>query len=447
MGQESSKAIGNEAPHRQSSPDNAATQPPIRLRMHAESDQVAMEVKWCEDGSKVQQRWCSDEDNFCTPWDSTKLLPSSATNISVQFYTKKVETVEEEEKTEKIYVLKANAKNHSESASESATSTEPEVIELRMSPKKAESTRGINNSIDAMFTIAGSGSECHLKSAWNAAGEPRSWEVCDEDGGRPEPSEPLPVLVAADETPAPPPELGNNKSAYVLVTNRFVAALRALQQVRKDGMAELEDLDAGLTGQWWGVNIANSCSFCCDSASALTVIPCPLASIITGFCSATITTTTWSLDTVFEAKKNTRLRDLLYWMMWNCIAVQELEKKWQAAKKVAEGNPSLSRCLNEGLLGSQAEYLRTVTGNTFCITFDTVSSSCSIFKVCPVMVPLWLTWVGAVGCFMVAANGWLTTKQMQETVRDMAIQLAEATKVADEHLEKFMADSALVAPS
>lgn len=408
-----------------------STQPPIRLRMISEGDQVAMQVEWCEQ-SDEKQRWSSDEDNFCTPWEATKLLPSCATNISIHFHTKRKQGEDDKEGEDndevRVPVTWANR-------SDGATGKERfDSIELRMNPTRFQK---VDRGIDAVFRVSGYGPDCFLKSAWNK-GEPRSWELRDEESSRPEPADTLPVLAAADSTPFPPPELGNKVSAYVYATNRFVTGLRALQQVRRDGIQELSEIDEGFTLQWWGVNVGNSASFACDTVSAITVIPCPPVSILTGFCSAVITVSGWTFDTLGEASKNRRLRRLLYWMLWNCLAVQELEKKWQAARMAVEADKLLSKDLSDGLLGDHFEIIRTIAGNSFCITFDTVSSGCSCFKSCPVKVPFYLTWFGALGCFMVAANGWFTTKTIQTTVREMGEKLEEATKIADKWIEEFM---------
>jgi len=439
--------------------------------MVSESEQVAMEVTWRDETSE-HERWFSYDDNFCTPWMSTKLLPSSATNISVRFYIRctEEETVcgyltdargKPEEATDKeeaedeptrqlsqgqVFKWEPVLKAHEHAMGEEKKKLQPpEVIELRTNAGKfVESSRGVSNSIDAVFTLAGCGLDCHLKSAWNAAGEPRSWEVCDEESGRPEPAETLPVLRAADATPSPPPELGNKASAYVHATNRFIAALKALQQVRRDGMEQLDEIDGGFTMQWWTVNIMNTISFGCDTTSAATVIPCPPVSIATGFSSALLTITQWTIDSLGEARKNRRLRELLYWMLWNCVAVQELERKWQAARKAAEDDLVLSEAIDSGIMGDHYEIIRTIAGNTFCITFDIVSTSTSVCNStarCPIRVPYVLSWFGAFGCFVVAANGWFTTKQVQSTVREMALKLQAASEIADKHLEKFMEET------
>merc|ERR1711907_408651 len=116
--------------------------------------------------------------------------------------------------------------------------------------------------------------------------------------------------------------------------------------------------------------------------------------------------------------------------------------KWrQAAQELAQhqADDSLKLCIGpeEGALGSHLEVIRTIAGNSLCVTFDICSTTCSCIKQCPIKLPLWYGWFGALGCVVVAANSWLTTKAIQLTVQDMAMKLQEASRLADEYLDKF----------
>lgn len=401
-----------------------------------------MEVKWCDETNE-KQRWSSDEDNFCTPYEAEKVLPSCVTNITVQFKV----VLSDGHKRDVCKVdrsvggAKENARLLASSNGKAFKESAPEVVELRTNPAKIiDNDRGTSNSIDAIFTLAGSSNDCYLKSAWNAAGEPRSWEVNDYESERPEPSLPLPVLIAADETPTPPSELMNSASGVVYATNRFVAALRALQEVRRVGMEQLAQIDKNFDLQWWLINIGNTASLISDTTSALTVVSDPVTSIVTGFMGATITSSCWIYDTIGEEAFNKKARTLLFWMLRNCVAVQELEKKWLRATKRAEDEQVLSQAIEYGILGSHYETLKTITGNTFCVVMDVTSSTLSIPPpaVVPLKYPLYLTWIGVVGCALVCLNGWVNTKQSQKTIQEMAVQLKQCSDKTDEALKAMM---------
>lgn len=419
MGQDTSKEARSSSKPRAIAP----TQSPVRLCMFSEREMVSMEVRWC-DTSSAKQRWSSEEDNFCTPYEAEKILPSCATNISVEFFV-----CSDGSKTP-VYKKGTAVK-------ESLIEPVVERIELRLNPSKiVANDRGASNNIDAIFTLDGCGYDCHVKSAWNRAGEPRSWEIYDDKSERPDPALPLLTLIAADNVPAPPLEFMNAASGVVLATNRLVAALKALQEVRRVGLKQFQDIDQGFDLQWWLVNIGNTCSLASDTASALTAVCSPTTSAITGFIAASFTSSAWVYDVIGEGMRNKRVRQAYFWMLRECMAVQELEKQWQKASKLAEDEQVLSSAIEYGQLGSAQEVLKTICGNTFCITFDVASSTASCFPVIPVKIPLYLTWIGVVGCFLVCANGWVEQKQSQKTVKEMALALQKSMDKTDEYLSK-----------
>lgn len=244
------------------------------------------------------------------------------------------------------------------------------------------------------------------------------------------------VRDAADSVPAPPPELVNSSIAAVHAENRLVAALVALQDVRSAGIEQLCDLEGQFALQWWLVNIGATMSLCWDVASACTAVQSPMISAATGFVAATITVTCLAYDTIGENMKTRKVRHLSMWIDRNSDTCADVEAEWQDAHCLPDDEQVLSAGVEVGPLSSAGELLKSIGGNCFCIAFDITSSTMSCFPSIPVKFPLFLSWIGVLGCFFVTLAFWLATKQSQRTTQEMVAALQANLDRSDDWLKK-----------
>lgn len=171
-----------------------AISPPVRLRMSS-ADKLcarAMIVEW-EDGSEARQRWCSSDDLQNGWYETEKLLPPTATNISLQFKVKGLKNgwpIHAVDRHNGCAWVMLSKKRYS-----------PEIICFRVGAGH------FAEPIDALFQMKGSVQACHVRRAWNTARpeevEPQEWECWDDQNTRP-PYEGSPATLLAANAAAPP---------------------------------------------------------------------------------------------------------------------------------------------------------------------------------------------------------------------------------------------------
>jgi len=184
---------------------------PVRLRMQSEDKFCArsMEVEW-ENGSGQRQSWSSCDDQILNGWyEAEKVLPSSVTDIKVQFKVWAVLTSNSD-------VCKVDRKCDCAWVTDSSTGQRmPEVLWLRAGQSN------LTEPIDVVFQLSGASPVCHVARAWNAArvDAPEDWEHWERKS-RPRMEFRLTTLKAADD--AAPPNAGTGDPISYLPVDKSV---------------------------------------------------------------------------------------------------------------------------------------------------------------------------------------------------------------------------------
>lgn len=326
------------------------TKPPVRLRMISADFLCtrSMEVEW-EDGTGVRQTWTSWTDELESSWfEAVKLLPSRATAISVSFKVHgpggpwDICGVDRHKKCE--WTFSHDGK------------PQPEVIWLRTGMEDTF------NRIDVVFELSGPVHGCYVSRAINTAreGPPEWWECWTDKKSRPLPEERAATLDAADGA-APLVGLGEPRLYYKCTAKRMCAALHVLLDIHRDTIFGLRELDARFTGQWVGVNSANTVSAGMGIAAAVLLFTVPPVGVGLGIGSAITGGVAWAGDLAADHAHFAGLRKQVSKDAWNAFAVTELIKQWMDAQEALGASNSaagLMQCFGSGMRGPQTAAAR-----------------------------------------------------------------------------------------
>jgi len=298
------------------------TRPPLRFRL-VSADFLcprSMEVEWEDDSGKRHEwsSWQDDMESGC--FEASKLLPASARGICISF---KVHgpggpwDVHAVDRRRGCAWLKA-----------ADGTCSPEVLWLRLREEECE------YGLDALFELKGPMHACYLAKAANAApGASRQWwEHWPEQSTRPQPEEHPATLLAADSA-APLVGFGEPPIYYKSTSKRMCAAARALMDVHRETIAGLRDLDRHFTGQWLGVNSANSAAAGMGIAAAVLLFVVPPVGVGLGAGSAATGCAAWAGDCATDYALFARLRKQLAKDAWNSFSVAELMQQWMQAQE------------------------------------------------------------------------------------------------------------------
>eukprot|EP00440_Ansanella_granifera_P069026 gb/GFBE01074877.1/.p1 GENE.gb/GFBE01074877.1/~~gb/GFBE01074877.1/.p1 ORF type:complete len:609 (+),score=99.32 gb/GFBE01074877.1/:1-1827(+) len=302
----------------------STTAPPLRLRMTSADILCArsMEVGW-EDGTGIRQTWSSWSDELENGWyEAEKLLPSSATDISVHFKVHglggpwDVCRVDRRRKCE--WVADGNGRHQSE------------VIWLRASDAH------LNDEVDAIFELAGHFNGCYIRRAWNCvdvSSDRYPWEHWSDALSRPRVQPPCSTLEAADGAAPLAVGLGNPRVYLICTTKRMCAAARELVEIHRQTLRGLRQLDAKFTGQWWGVNMGTSASAGLGIASAVLLFVAPPVGVGLGVGSAVTGGLAFAGDVATDRELLADFRSQLSRDTRDAFAVAELLREWLLARQ------------------------------------------------------------------------------------------------------------------
>mmetsp|Transcript_22300 Transcript_22300/g.51037 ORF Transcript_22300/g.51037 Transcript_22300/m.51037 type:complete len:606 (-) Transcript_22300:70-1887(-) len=402
----------------------SSSKPPMRFRM-CSSDFLAhrsMELEW-DNGSGERQRWSSYMDPLSGWWEAEKVLPASATNVCVRFNVHVLTN---------SYRMPKYDRRRKCRPPKQVGSSDSDVEEIWFTGGRGQET----GAVDATFELQGLPSECNVWRAWNAArgaGTPPEWEFWEDEQSRPQTRSTLLVLEAADAACTPAQSLQSKEPLEhcATTTKRLVAAVKALQSVRRDVLSQLRNLDARFTGQWAAVNSTNTLSAGLAVAGAAALFVAPPVGIGLGIGSAVSGGAASAGDAAADSILVAELRKCLVVADMSSFAVAELQQEWlqardraEGALKAAEQNGDWFTLKELGLKTSQGMQVGVAIAHTAVNIADQVvlggtaaAETASIgVRAMPVAAKA-LGVVGAVISTGVAVHGWVSTKGLQETCR------------------------------
>lgn len=386
------------------------TGPPVRLRM-ASADKLcprSMLVEW-EDGSEERQCWVSSEDPLQSGWyEAEKLLPPSATNISVRFKIRGLH--------KKWDVCMVDRQNGCSWILLGEKRYAKEVICFRVGSQCA------CDPIDAVFELKGPMHRCFLHRAWNAAteGACEEWEYWDDEDSRP-PLEGKPATLVAADAVAVPKEFDCLEEYTNAVTNRFCAAAFELLDVHRTTLRALSGLDATCTGRWLRANVGTTTSAGLMIAAVPMFFVLPPVGIGLAVAGSVAGGAAISGDSLQERWSLAELRRQLSRDGWNAFVTAELLKEWlraTAAAAAAAGSPSASVGDAEAMGPSVSEKsadtgaMGAVKTGVYAVAMFGDEAAAAL----PVLGPIGIA-VGAVLTTGIAIHGWTTCKFSQKEVR------------------------------
>jgi len=409
-------------------PSTTRTKPPIRLRMKS-CDQFAqrsMEVEW-EHGTAERQRWSSYNDPLCGWFEAERVLPASVTNVSVWFRTHAV--------VKSIDVSEVDRHDSCRWVTDEHGDRIPEVFTFSSADSDSAP------ALDITFELRGLPGDCHIWRAWNSAREswesPEPWESWDDEDSRPIRAQPLEVLQMADtvelsaQTAPGVAEDGDPFHDCDRAARRLVAAAKTLQELRRQTLAHLRDLDQQLTGQWLAVNSTNTVGAGLAVASAVSFFVAPPVGIGLGLASAAAGGAATAGDAVADHLAVAELRRYLCDDEMSAFAVMDLQRDWMQARDRAgaalTASGKSSEAINFEELGhygrhalqvglAVAEFAVVASEPAAAATALTAQGLSVGARVAPVATKV-LGIAGAVVSTGVAVHGWATTKTVQATAR------------------------------
>mmetsp|Transcript_66715 Transcript_66715/g.124638 ORF Transcript_66715/g.124638 Transcript_66715/m.124638 type:complete len:567 (-) Transcript_66715:80-1780(-) len=391
----------------------ASSPPPIRLRFFSHDSLCArsMEVSW-DAGSGARQEWSSWGDQFSSSFASEKLLPAGASNIRVEFKTRarvvggESVTVYAVDRQKGCQWRRCEAGRHV-----------PEVILFRATAED------LHEPIDVVFELTGPLFHCYVWRAWNASRgletPPRSWEFWQDEASKPM-ANPLPVaLIAADRASSVHvhPFLDPHDRLQACA-QRLVAAARALLDVRRQTLTDLECLDKRLGYHWFAINSTNTLSVGLGAASVAAFFVSPPAGIALGVGSMATGTAAQATDFVSDEAYLQSVRAQLSKDAWNAFAVAELEVEWLKAYNVAGAVPL-------DTAAAQPSHDVERVGVVGCRVVG--ASATAANAVVHTALPATAKALGFAGVFVsagIAVHGWATDKALRIALRKKRSDLA-----------------------
>mmetsp|Transcript_90853 Transcript_90853/g.293326 ORF Transcript_90853/g.293326 Transcript_90853/m.293326 type:complete len:1207 (-) Transcript_90853:112-3732(-) len=321
-----------------------AISPPVRLRMSS-ADKLcarAMIVEW-EDGSEARQRWCSSEDPLQNGWYETeKLLPPTATNISLQFKVKGLKNG--------WPIHAVDRHNGCAWVMLSKDRYSPEIICFRVGAGH------FADPIDALFEMKGSVKACHVRRAWNTARpeevEPQEWECWDDQKTRP-PYEGSPATLLAANAAATPQDCLDAEVYFEAVTRRLVAATKELLTVHRETLRALRGLDTSCTGNWLITNVSSTVGAGLMIAAVPATILLPPLGLGLAIAGSIAGSATMGGDALQERWSLARLRGQLSRDGWESNVASDLLREWLQASKQVQDHTLSSDQKKQGATYSQ----------------------------------------------------------------------------------------------
>lgn len=409
------------------------TVPPLVLRM-VSSDQLtpcSMEVEW-ENGSGIRQHWSSHWHPLSSFFEAEKVLPCNITHVSVRF---KVQAV-----VKSFYVEKVNRHQNCSVVHDAHGETCQETFWFMTT--RLDDTYDDMLGLDMTFELKGLPSECHVSRTWNSGRgslPARGYESWPDHVSRPRPRPPLKVLQDADSAALPRAVTCDPLSACNKATQRLAAAAKALQEVRRETLAELRCIDEHLTRQWVAVNSTNTAGAGLAVASAAALFVNPLVGIGLGVASAATSGVATAGDYLADKAVLAEVRRSINEDDMNVFAVASLQQEWLQARDRAgvmwssgmkqEQAVSMEDLSIYGLNGVRvglavAHSVVNVADTAGAFTVAAESAAVA-GRVAPVASKA-LGVAGAVVSTGMAVHGWVTTKSLQALTRKRLTEISQS---------------------
>jgi len=400
--------------HRLASACEPATPPPIRLRMVSHDSLCArsMEVSW-DNATGGRQRWSSWDDQFSSSYVSEKLLPACATNIAVEFKTR-ARIAGGESFT--VYAVDRQRKCHWKTNEHGKYVAE--VIRFRSSAVDR------HEGVDAVFEMTGPLLHCYVWRAWNAASgviqdHDDAWECWHDEATRPAPVAPPAALLAADAAASRKEELQSDPHERLQsCTKRLNAAARALLDIRRQTLSDLESLDRRLELHWLAINSTNTLSVGLGAASVAAFFVCPPAGIALGVGSMASGTAAQATDIMSDELYLQMVRAQLAKDAWNAFAVAELELEWLRACDVVGGtavegdsSQAISELEKVSVVGSRVVGASATAANA--VVHGALPATAKVLGIAGVAISAGI-----------AIHGWANDKALRSALRRKRSELA-----------------------
>jgi len=318
------------------------TRPPLRLRMTSADLFCArsMEVEW-EEGTGERLTWSSWNEELESSFEAAKILPSRAVAICVKFQVHGPGGPWD--------VKQVDRHNNCQWRRAADGKFPAEVIWLRTGPEESCA------EVDAIFELKGPAQGCFVSSAINTArqGSPEWWECWDNGETRPSPEERSATLDAADGA-APLVGIGIPHVYYKCTAKRMCAALHVLLEIHRDTVTGLRELDTRFTGQWVGVNSANTAAAGMGIAAAVLLFTVPPVGVGLGIGSAIAGGVGCAGDFAADYAHFKGLRKQLAKDAWNAFVVAELTTEWMQAQQALGASNSAAGMLVDGKAGPRS---------------------------------------------------------------------------------------------
>mmetsp|Transcript_25159 Transcript_25159/g.49278 ORF Transcript_25159/g.49278 Transcript_25159/m.49278 type:complete len:580 (-) Transcript_25159:255-1994(-) len=397
------------------------TRPPVRLRMTSADLFCArsMEVEW-EEGTGERLAWSSWTEELESSFEAAKILPSGAVAICVKFKVQGPGGPWD--------VSQVDRHNKCQWKRSPLGEFTPEVIWLRAGPEESQV------EVDAVFELKGPAQGCYVSSAINTArqGSPEWWECWDNDETRPPPEERAATLDAADGA-APLVGMGIPQVYYKCTAKRMCAALHVLLEIHRATIAGLRELDKRFTGQWVGVNSANTAAAGMGIAAAVLLFTVPPVGVGLGIGSAIAGSVGCAGDFAADYAHFKGLRRQLAKDAWNAFIVSELTNEWMEAQQALGASNSAAGMLQsqraqprsaaaqvEELVGAPVDAAMTagaVSQGTAATATRVVERVANVGPGAAVAGQVFGI-AGALVSTGIAIRGWSSTKSGQRVVRD-----------------------------
>jgi len=275
-----------------------------------------------------------------------------------------------------------------------------------------------------------------VSSAVNIArqGSPKCWECWENDETRPPQEERAPTLDAADGA-APLLGMGIPHMYYKCTAKRMCAALHALLEIHRATVTGLRELDTRFTGQWVGVNSANTAAAGMGIAAAVLLFTVPPVGVGLGIGSAIAGGVGCAGDFAADYAHFKGLRRQLAKDAWNAFIVSELTSEWMEAQQALGASNSAAGMLHsnrqragprsataevEELVGAPVDAAMagaSVSQSTAATATRMVERVANVGTGASVAGQVFGI-AGALVSTGIAIRGWSSTKSGQRVVRD-----------------------------
>lgn len=291
-----------------------------------------------------------------------------------------------------------------------------EVIWLR------HGERACPEAIDAVFEVRGPLARCYVWRAWNFqnGGVPEDWEAWPNMALTSFPLPPKTLLMADEVAWRRANEKPDRAAEVAHAMARLRASAGAMMSVRLRTRAVLEELNAGLTKQWYRVNSTNTVAAGLAVASLATMVPMPPVGVALGLGSAAAGVGATTGDVVADRFRGSKIARTVQEDLYEQLGFEAVESELQMALQSA----AASLPGNGGTRGGRALARGAAFGTqTVTVAVEVLRQGGRAGRLVGLSQVGTLTGkvLGGVGAGLavgVAVHGWSTLKPNQKVVQE-----------------------------